>query len=160
MEALLVPDNLDRNEHPRLMIDAPHDLPKTALAQHIYDFVPISEVITHDNIVVASIVIVAKVVRRMIQIANMFSCVLRAEEVDLLIIDDLASLEDVELPDLICLLSCELFAWNSPPAQAIELLGRMIKVLALGAHLLHDLVGCQIVLIKVCIKVPRFERAH
>lgn len=112
MESLLVADDLDSNNSTFFMVNASHDLAETALAQNVNDLIPIRQMIAHHNIVVAALIIVAEIVgassvlasvlarlRRSGERADDLPCVARAGEVDafLLIIDDLAALEDIEL---------------------------------------------------------------
>ena len=41
MEPLLIPDDLNCNEHARFVINAAHDLSKASLTQHIHNLIAI-----------------------------------------------------------------------------------------------------------------------
>lgn len=61
MKPLLVPDDLDSHQTPHLVVDAANNLAEAALAEEIDNLVPISEMVTHHDRIVAAFVIVAKV---------------------------------------------------------------------------------------------------
>ncbi len=57
VEALLIPDNLECHMRIRLIIKALHSLTKATLAQEINRFKPVRYLITHDNLVIAAVII-------------------------------------------------------------------------------------------------------
>lgn len=66
VEALFVPNDLDGHHFARLVVAALQDLTERAFAQHVDDLVPIKDMVVWDNEVVASFVVVAKIVRRLV----------------------------------------------------------------------------------------------
>lgn len=120
MKPLLVPDDLHCHDPSILMIHTPHDLPKAALPKHINDLVPIRQMIAKNDIVVASLVVVPEVIARRaarsttgllvrsqrslrrttrpVQTPDDLPRCFRARKEDavLLVINNLASLEDIQ----------------------------------------------------------------
>lgn len=100
MEPLFVPDDLDSDKTASLVIDATHYLSKTALAQEINDFIAIRQVVTKDNVVVAPLIVISKIGGLCVEIADVLLSAFGSTEVDLLVVDDLPSLENVEVDHL------------------------------------------------------------
>lgn len=88
METLLIANDLDRNRFACLMVSTVQHLTKRALAQGIHDFIAESEMIAIDHLVIATFIIVAKVVDN-----NLRMCVLlrapRTDAVNLGIVENL-----------------------------------------------------------------------
>lgn len=61
MESFLISDDLHSNQNPSLVINTAYHLTKTALPQKVDDFISIGEMIAFNDVIVTSIVIVAKV---------------------------------------------------------------------------------------------------
>jgi len=76
MEPLLVTNDLDRFESSRLMVYAAHDLSETTLSEHINDFVSVGKMVSKDNVVIATFVVVAKVRCLRIKVAEVLVCLL------------------------------------------------------------------------------------
>ena len=89
VEALLVSYQLERYELASHVVEAATDLSEAALAQDLVDFVAISEVVRHYNLIVAPLVIVP-----VVHSVGTGTSLLRleAEEVDLGVVEDLALL--------------------------------------------------------------------
>lgn len=107
MKALLVPDDLNSHNASVFVINASHNLSKAAFAEKVDHFVSISKVVAHDNIVVASFIVVAVVASLLLVAARSWrwreasndlpSTLCTSEEHPFLgIIDNLATLEDVQ----------------------------------------------------------------
>lgn len=62
VEAFLVTDDLDGHVPTRLVIPAAENLAETALAEHARDLVPVTQVISLDDQVVPSLVVIAVVI--------------------------------------------------------------------------------------------------
>lgn len=62
MKPLLVSDDLDRHKFVGFVIETFEGLSEGAFAQEFLDFIPIAEMIVKDNLIVATVVIVAIVV--------------------------------------------------------------------------------------------------
>lgn len=69
VEPLLVADDLDRNRLASLMVPAIQDLTERALAKRIHDLIAVSKVIIVNNEVVATLVVVPKVVGRKVRMS-------------------------------------------------------------------------------------------
>lgn len=63
VEPLLIPDDLDRHKLIGLVVVALEGLPEAALANRLEDLVAVTQVILHDYLIVASVVVEALVVR-------------------------------------------------------------------------------------------------
>lgn len=95
VEPLLVPDDLDSHKLAELVIDTPDNLSETTLAEDVEDLVPVRQVVTEDNLIVPSIIVVTKVLGPRIQIANVLRCLLGAAKVNVVKFGNLATLKDV-----------------------------------------------------------------
>jgi hypothetical protein len=62
VEAFLVADDLDGHVSTRLVIPATENLAETAFAEHTRDFVPVTQMVSLDDQVVTSLVVIAVVV--------------------------------------------------------------------------------------------------
>ena len=61
MEALLVPNDLDRHKNAGFMVDAPNDLTEASLTKQINHLVSIREMVAIDNVVVTTLVVITEV---------------------------------------------------------------------------------------------------
>ena len=88
METLFIADDLNRNGFTCLVISAVQYLAKRALAQGVHDFIAVSEMITVDHLIIATLVIITKVIDN-----NLRVCLLlltpRTDTIDLGIIENL-----------------------------------------------------------------------
>lgn len=157
METLLVADDLDSHESSSLVVDASHDLSKAALAEKVNNLIPICEMVAKDYVVVASVVVVTEVSSLSIEVANMFLGVLRAAEVYLLVVDDFASLEDVQIDHLQSLCWRNTLLGCSTLAERINLARRVLEVFALRRKFLHLLVRNQVISVEIRVQVARSE---
>ena len=82
------------------MINASNDLTEASLVEQVNNFVTVCEMITFNNIVVTTLIVVAKIVRCSTKITEGLSRILPASEVDVRIIHDFTTLEDIELMDV------------------------------------------------------------
>jgi hypothetical protein len=96
MEPLLVADDLDGDKNARLVVNAADDLPEASFAEYIDNLVPVREMIAGHDGVVSALVVVAKVGGIRLRVAHHLGGVLRATEVDVLVVHDLAALVKVE----------------------------------------------------------------
>ena len=98
MESFLVPYDFDGAQAPKLVINASHYLSKAALSEYVDDLIPIRQVIAHDNVVVASLIIVSEIGRAGSRdVANVLLRRFGATEIDsLLVVNNLPFLVDVE----------------------------------------------------------------
>jgi hypothetical protein len=149
MESLLVPDDLDRNKHAQLVVDASHDLTKATFAKYIDNLVAIGQMVTSNDGVVTTIIIVAKVGRIGLHIADHLASVLGAAKVYIVVVDDFASLVDIEHSDADCLVGADPLLGSRPLSQGIKVLGRNIGFFAAHAHLSHFVLSHHILLIEL-----------
>ena len=87
MESLLVPNDLDRNHLTRTMISTLQHLAKRSFSQNVDDLVTIANVVVRNEQVVASIVVVSKVVCSIALAGGKLRDILTGE-IDLLVICD------------------------------------------------------------------------
>lgn len=97
VEALLVPDDLDRDHLARLVVAALEDLAEGTLAKDVDDLVTEPDVVVGDKEVVAALVVEAKVVRRVVLGRHLLVAV-RADKVDLVVLSDLLLLVFGQVP--------------------------------------------------------------
>lgn len=71
MKAFLVADDLDSDGFTSAVIATVEHLTKGALAQGVYDLIAISQVVVIDDQIVASLVVVPKVVRRFVRVRGL-----------------------------------------------------------------------------------------
>jgi hypothetical protein len=157
VESLLVANDLDSHKSAGLVVDTAHHLSEATLTEKVNNLISVCEVVAEDYIIIATVVIVSEVGGLRVKVTDMLLRVLGATEVDLLIIDDLASLEDVQVDHLQCLGGCDAFLGHSTLAQCVDITRRMLEVLAFGSELLHLFVCHQIVSIEVWIQVASSE---
>jgi len=67
MEALFIPDDLDGDGLSRAMVPTMEDLTKGAFAKSVNDFVSECQMVMVDNLIIASVVVIAIIVRRIVQ---------------------------------------------------------------------------------------------
>ena len=91
VEALLVANDLDSDRLARAVVATMQNLPKGTFTQRIHDFIPEGQVIMHDDLIVASLVIISVIVRRIIQGRRVLRTV-AAEVVHRGVIQDLLAL--------------------------------------------------------------------
>ena len=88
MEALLVPNDLDRDHVAGLVIPALKNLPERSLAKNVDGLVAVEDVVVRHEEVVAPLVVEAKVVRWVILVRRLLLAVW-TDEVDLVVLADL-----------------------------------------------------------------------
>ena len=67
----------------------------------------------------------------------MLTRILSSTEVDVSVIDNLTSLEDIKIGDLKSLLRRDTFLWSGALSKSVQLSGRDFSLLPLGSKLLH-----------------------
>ncbi len=84
------------------MVDAAHYLAKATFTKNINNFVSVSQVVAKHNVVVATVIVIAEIMRRCIEIANELLCFRGAAKVNLFVIDDFSTLKDIQVGRLNC----------------------------------------------------------
>lgn len=97
VESFLVADDFDCNQDAVLVVDTSDHLTKASLTQNINNLIAVGQMITENNVVVATIVVIAEVRGRSVQIPNMLLCILGTTEKDILKVDYLPTFKDVEM---------------------------------------------------------------
>lgn len=149
MEPFLVSDDFDGNENAEFMVNTPHYLSKTSLAENIYNFVSVREVVTGNNGVVSSLIVVPKVWCIRLQIANDLACILRSAEVDVVVIDYLATLIHVQHGDPNGILRTDAFFGGCPLLQGIQCFASNLGLLSSGAQLPHLFLAGPVILVQL-----------
>lgn len=160
MEPFLVTNDLDRFEPSRLVVYATHNLSEAALAKNINNFVSVCEMVSQDDVVIATFVVIAKVCGLRIQITNVLLGVLCSTEVDLLVIDDLASFEYVQIGHAHSITWTDTLLGCGALTELVDIARRMFKVFPLRSKLLHFFVGQHVISIEVRIEITSFEHVR
>jgi hypothetical protein len=149
VKPFLVANDLDGNDATVSMIHASHDLPERSLSKYVNDLVPIGEVITKHNVVVASLVVIP-VVAGLFFIAtllrgnrsNDLARIFGAGEIHafFVVVHDFATLEDVQgaVPVMQHLLGAHRAASNGTLLQGLCFAGSLVDIapfLTQSAHL-------------------------
>lgn len=150
MESLLVANDLDGNKHACLVINAPDDLAKTSLSEHIDNLIAVGEVVARHDGVVSTLVVVAEVGRVRLEITNHLASVLRSAKVNVVVINDFAALVNVEHRDPDGFLGTDSLLWRCAFPQGVKSSSRDLGLLSSCAHLLHLLLGNEVVLVEIC----------
>src|SRR6186713_1626577 len=96
VKPLFVSNDLDGNQASSLMVHAADNLPKTSLSKNIYNFISVSKMITIDNVVVSSLIVITKIGLFRLNVTNHLLSTLSAAEVDIFEVYNLTPLEDIE----------------------------------------------------------------
>src|ERR1700712_3861399 len=59
VEALFVSNDLNGDQQTSLVVNASNDLAETAFSKHVHNFVTICKMISHDNVVITTIVVIS-----------------------------------------------------------------------------------------------------
>ena len=141
VKSFLIADDFNRDKTAGFVVNASHDLPKTSLAQHVDHLVPICEVVTDDNVVIAPIVIIAEIGSLRIEVAHMLLGMLRATEIDVFEVNNFSAFKDVQachpesLPGRYALLG------SGFVPEFIQFLCGVLKVFASTTKLAHLLIS-------------------
>lgn len=157
VESLLVANDLYSHKSAGLMVDTAHHLSEAALTKKVYNFVPVCEVVAENYVIVTAVVIVPEVGGLRIEVTDMLLCGLGATEVDLLVVDDFAPLENIQVDHLQSLGGCDTFLGHSSLAQCVDIARRMLEILAFGSELLHLFICHQVVSVEIWIQIASSE---
>ena len=149
MKPLLVPDDLDSDEHTELVVDASDYLSKATLSKNVNDLVSVGEVVSWDDSVVSALVIVAKIWCVRLHVAHDLVGVLRAAKVDVVEVDNLSPLVDVEHGDADGLVCADALLGRRALSQGIQCTGGDLSLFASRAHLSHLLLCHHVVLVQI-----------
>lgn len=97
VESFLVADDFDCNQDSMLVVDTSDNLAKAAFTQDVNNLIAVGHMITKNNVVVSTIVVIAKVRGRSAQIPNVLLCILGTAKIDVLKVDYLSTFKYVEM---------------------------------------------------------------
>ena len=128
MKPLLIPNNLDSDQATSLVIDTSNNLPETTFSEDVDDLIPKRKVITLDDGVVSSLIVVAKVRIVRLNFPNMLGRVLRAAEVNVFEVNNLSALINVEMCHLHSLLRGYPLLWRSTFSEGVEYFRSLLRL--------------------------------
>ena len=116
VEALLVPDDLDRHQATSLVINAPCDLAKTAFPEDVDYLVPIRQMITYNDIIVPPLIVISKICSFSIQVSYVLLGVLCTAKIDIVVVNDFSAFEYIQVRHSQCLTGAHAFLCCRSPA--------------------------------------------
>ena len=161
VEPLLVPDDLDCHQDSELVVNASHNLAKTALSKNVDNLIPVCQVVTWHNGIVTALVIIPKIWLVRVQVADNFGCALCATEIHIIIVHNLATFVDVQHGDADRLVRANPLLRGSSLPERVDGPSGNLSLLAPRAHFPHLIFCSHIVLVKLGsprIKVPHGAR--
>ena len=158
VEPLLVADYFHSNQASRFVIDTPHHLSEATLAQNINDFVSVGQMVPDDNVVVTSLIVIAKISLLGVEVTDMFLRILSPAEKDVPEVNDLATLENVQVRHSQRLCWANTLLRSRLATQVIQLPCSHLKVLALAAQSPHFLISRDSIKVYVGVNGPRASR--
>ena len=158
VEPLLVANDLHSNQAPRFVIDTSHHLTEATLSQNINDFVSVGQMVSDDNVVVTSLIVIAKISLLGVEVTDMFLRILSPAEKDVPEVNDLAMLENVQVRHSQRLCWANTLLRSRLATQVIQLPCSYLKVLALATQSPHFLITRDSIGVYIGVNGPRAGR--
>jgi preprotein translocase subunit SecG len=158
VESFLVANDLDGDNATVSMIHTSHDLPERSLSKYVNDLVPIGEVVTKHNIVIASLVVIP-VVAGLVFVAALLrrnrsddlARIFGAGEIHafFVVVHDFSTLEDVQGTVAVMqhLLGTHRAASNGAFLQGLGFAGSLVDVAPFLTQSAHLFIGGHVVLV-------------
>lgn len=141
MEPLLVPDDLHRYQTSRLVIDTPNDLAEASFAQNIQHLVAVRQMIANDDLVIATLIIIAKIRRLELEITDTLLRLLGTTKVNVLEVNNLSPFKNVQIRHLQRLCRAYAFLRGCSASEVIKCLRSGFEVPTLSPKAPHFLIS-------------------
>lgn len=120
MEPLLIANDLDSDQNPCLVIDAAHNLAEASLSKNVDNLIPVRKVVSWYDGVIAALIVISEIGPVRVEISDNLGRILSSAKVDVVVVNNLATLIDVEHGDTNSVWRADAFLGSGALPQCIK----------------------------------------